>query len=675
MGLNIYNRTFGFEFEVADVEKSRVTLPSGYSWSKEETIVNSDGRIVKSSFPRGGELNTPPLLLRQSFRKEVRDVLAQIFGAGGRCTWCHGFAVHIYAGDLELEELKRVFLLSYYTSNFIREIADVGEWSEYPNQAPVPTAEYAENARDARSLDDLKNVFANSSVKGFIRHLINISAYFKHGTIEFRIFNSTYDLDEIEASVLFAFKFVRYAVGHTEEDFAAIRSMDDFRNALRFHGTLARKQKPLLFSGDQNNEEMRYVSKPINIARGHLRLLAEGCGDELATVNPNIYTVEASLYGKVRLHIFNTDEFNDVIYRCATGKLRIEYKEAFSFLQNENGDSPELQVCCLLLFHRMHRYTANNEFAAKMLDSIKAAVGESIGKAAPVAEKIVKMLNDCEYTNGTLADAIDSGAASVFYQYENNPRTRSTMVALKRYSDYADEYERKAMDYYGAVEKVKPGQSLMLVSCNEFLGLPKVGKIGRQIFYVTEKQEEKGRVSITEKPEEFFSFEFPPDDLAITDSSKLHIEAIRPLGLTQLQKTFVKRVTKFKRAFCAFAVMYDKYCLGAFGFDFSKTKEYDIWLLSDFCTNNAIPRLSKLVLLCTQTEKVRKLLQRSLGRGVKTVFSYVYTSHPVSMKYRGVYKNVDGDKGRKCLTYVSELGIVSGEDEVMERYKKMIQKK
>ena len=323
----------------------------------------------------------------------------------------------------------------------------------------------------------------------------------------------------------------------------------------------------------------------------------------------------------------------------------------------------------------MHRYTANNEFAAKMLDSIKSAVRESVDKASPVAEKIVKMLNDCEYTNGTLADAIDSGAASVFYQYENNPRTRSTMAALKRYSNYADEYERKAMDYYGAVEKVKPGQSLMLVSCNEFLGLPKVGKIGWQIFYVTEKQEEKGRVSITEKPEEFFSFEFPPDDLAITDSSKLHIEAIRPLGLTQLQKTFVKRVTKFKRAFCAFAVMYDKYCLGAFGFDFSKTKEYDIWLLSDFCTNNAIPRLSKLVLLCTQTEKVRKLLQRSLGRGVKTVFSYVYTSHPVSMKYRGVYKKVDGDKGRKCLTYVSELGIVSGEDEVMERYKKMIQKK
>ena len=109
MGLNIYDRTFGFEFEVADVEKSRVTLPSGYSWSKEETIVNSDGRIVKSSFPRGGELNTPPLLLRQSFRKEVRDVLTQIFEAGGRCTWCHGFAVHIYAGDLELEELKKKY--------------------------------------------------------------------------------------------------------------------------------------------------------------------------------------------------------------------------------------------------------------------------------------------------------------------------------------------------------------------------------------------------------------------------------------------------------------------------------------------------------------------------------------------------------------------------------------
>ena len=673
MGLNIYNRTFGFEFEVADVEKSRVTLPSGYSWSKEETIVNSNGHIVKCSAPRGGELNTPPLLLRQRCREEVEGVLTQIFNAGGRCTWCHGFAVHIFAGDLGLEELKRIFLLSYYTSEIILKIADVGEWSEYPNQAPVPDKEYADDARSASTFDELKNVFANSSAKGFIRHIVNVSAYFKHQTVEFRTFNSTYDFGEIEQSVMFAMRFVKYAVGHTEEDFLEITTEKEFRKRLGFTGTLARKQKPLLFSGDQEKEEDRYVSRPINISPGHLKLLVKESGKQLACVNPNLYSTEVSIMDKVSLRIYNVDEFNHLLWRCASGDLKIEWRKDFTFLQSYATDR-EGQVCCLLLFRRMHRYTKNNEYSKKMLDSMRSAVGESIDKAMPVAKALVAMVSKCEYINGTLEDAIADENADIFYQYENNSKSRNAVARLKKYTDYSDKYEAKQTDYYELTDKLASGQRLMLVSGNEFLGMPKIGKIGRQIFYASSSPEEKELLTTKIKKESFYSFEFPPDDLQITDTANLHIEVISGDCLLQLQKMFVKRVTKFKRSFCAFAVMYDKYCLGAFGFDFSKRLEFDIWLLSDFCTNNAIPRLSKLVLMCTLTEKVKVHLQRSIGRGLEVVFSYVYTSHPVSMKYRGVYKKEE-DNGRKCLTYTQRLGTIKDESEVMERYRKMITKK
>ena len=79
-------RTFGFELEVANVEKAKVKLPKGYSWSEDETIINTNGKAVKSSSKFGGELNTRPFKLCFRDRDELREVFKQIFEAGGKCT-------------------------------------------------------------------------------------------------------------------------------------------------------------------------------------------------------------------------------------------------------------------------------------------------------------------------------------------------------------------------------------------------------------------------------------------------------------------------------------------------------------------------------------------------------------------------------------------------------------
>lgn len=53
---DIRKRTFGVEIEMCNVERSKVELPEGYLWSKEEHIFNTDG-ASNSNF--GGEVNTP----------------------------------------------------------------------------------------------------------------------------------------------------------------------------------------------------------------------------------------------------------------------------------------------------------------------------------------------------------------------------------------------------------------------------------------------------------------------------------------------------------------------------------------------------------------------------------------------------------------------------------------
>lgn len=57
---DIKNRTFGIEIEMCNLERAKVTLPEGYSWSKEESIDNTD---CSSNKQFGGEVNTPPLHL------------------------------------------------------------------------------------------------------------------------------------------------------------------------------------------------------------------------------------------------------------------------------------------------------------------------------------------------------------------------------------------------------------------------------------------------------------------------------------------------------------------------------------------------------------------------------------------------------------------------------------
>lgn len=165
--------------------------------------------------------------------------------------------------------------------------------------------------------------------------------------------------------------------------------------------------------------------------------------------------------------------------------------------------------------------------------------------------------------------------------------------------------------------------------------------------------------------------EFPPDDLSITDYNKLQITKASPTLFTSIQKQFVKKVSKFMQPNLTYMVMYDKYCIGSFGFAWSKKSDYDLWLLSDFSTNNNIPRLAKLILLCILSSDVKRSVSRWKGEMVQKMYTKVYTSYPVSMKYRGCF---DKDK-ENCepgrLFYKADFGKSGSKKEIIEKYIKM----
>ena len=87
----------------------------------------------------------------------------------------------------------------------------------------------------------------------------------------------------------------------------------------------------------------------------------------------------------------------------------------------------------------------------------------------------------------------------------------------------------------------------------------------------------------------------------------------------------------------------------AFGFtSFSKqlsTLE-KIFMQSDFVVNSNTQRLSKLLIMLTKSHDVRMLIARKMGHYYEGIKTTVYTSSPVSMKYRSVFNLDRRDEGK-----------------------------
>lgn len=667
------NRTVGFELEISDVKRSDVFVPAGYSWSKDETLYSTTGKRQSPTSLVGGELNTRPLSFTHADRDELKKVFDSFFAAGGHVMWCNYFHCHVWVGDFSLDELKRVFLLSYHTNQFIKAYCDVKPYREFNLCCPTPSIEYVEKCRAAGSFEALQNVFKNSSNKGYIRHLVNINSFWKIKTVEFRMFASTTNFDELVASAFFAVRFVNYAKSHTEEDFKKIRSMEDFQRELKIRMPVAKVLPHLINAGDQMNESDRFVSRVIKYSSPVVKLLLEHCGEELCCVNPNLFALELAVFPNLkRLTIYNCHEFNDIMWRMANVGLRIRYKDKMEFLEEYADGTPEMEIVRLLLFHRIRKFIAENEYAKKNLDAIISALPESVQKGLVVARKLVTMLRSCRYVIGTLNDALEA-EPTVFYQYENLPKLNSSLHALGKMSDYKGGMESRSTEYKDVVENLREGQRLFVASMDQYLSLQRLGSVRGLILY---SNIGSGTSKVSSSIEEAYQFGFkiPPDDLAIDDASKLIITPAQGKQFTILQHAFVKKVASFMKCRYQFIVYYDGYVLGAFGFDLPKLTQYDCWLLSDFTTNNKVPRLAKLILLCVKSNVVRKYVSRKLQRTAETMYTKVYTSQPVSMKYRGPFKKVKIEGQEKGLVYEAEFGSSGTMQDIVREYQKMCQR-
>ena len=671
---------------MCNLERSKVSLPEGYSWSKDEQIYNTDGSTNKSF---GGEVNTPPLhICCLKDLHDLRSVYESMVVAGGKIKWSIDTHVHIYAGDLPVDQIKKVFLFFYVCYPYFKKYAHISDWDELVfNAQPVPTEKYFEGVKNAQTFDELQNLFTNQSKKGFIRHAVNISAYFKTKTIEFRTFHATDDFYRAMNCVYSAYRIFYYAISHELEDYQSITSYQRFCEVTGLKYDVPNELCPLLYQGNPYSAIETFMTAPLAynsemVSALHDAVITNG-HKEICIVNGFMYYYELFFLDKVEVSIYCQDAYCYLLYMLANGKTSLTYKDKLAWLEDYNNPTPSRQLALALYAVKLQKYFMSESARnSAVFEALKIKARESIEKTEEANERLMRLLTTCDFHVGTLEEAIKNKKVIFFNFGRMEKKQKRAFKLISENSDLKLDFSVESNDYYNLVESIPSDSYFYYFSNSPYLrNLHKIAMWNNS----SGERRSAGRFLYCNKPTaqnnastSYSSYRIecneivPPDDLEIIDASKLIIERVNPPLLHCLQKKYIKKVDQCSVCQFAFVVKYDKYTLGGFGFTLPQYKGYDLFQLTDFCTNNAIPRLSKLILYCIQSVGVQRYLSRRMRKLCEKVISFAYTHKPVSMKYRGVYKKVKEHCTSSYLAYEAILGIYPTNKEIIEKYQKSL---
>ena len=670
---------------MCNLDRQKVALPEGFSWSKDEEIVNTDGSCNKKI---GGEVNTPPLhITNMNDLHNLKSCYDSMRNAGGVIKWTTYTHVHIYAGDLTVEQIKKVWLFFYICYPFFKRYTKLSDWDELAfNCQPLPTEKYYRNLLEADSFDRIRELFTNQSKKGYIRHAVNISAYFKTKTIEFRSYHGTSDFYEALSCVFSTYHMFYYAVNHELDDFKAIQSYESFCQVTGLKYSTPPELIPLLYQGNPYSPTETFLTKSLPYNSKQASALWDAIKnhghDELCIVNGFMYYYELFFMDKVKVSIYAQDPYCHLLWAVANGKTTITYKEKLSWLEDYNKSTPERQLALALYAAKLQKFLMSNSARNDdIIQALKIGAKESITKTEESCDRLLRLLTTCEYHVGTLQDAIQQKQV-VFFNYGIDKQQKRTFKLIQENSDLDLDFEYKRNDYYELIESLPTSSYFYYISNSPYLrNMHKLAvwdvsngerwSAGRFLYCNKPSVMSKANTSYKSNHIEVNEV-VPPDDLVIDNPSLLNISMVSPDYLYSLQRKYIHKVDTTSQCTYAFVVMYERYTLGGFGFTLPQHKGYDLFQLTDFCTNNNVPRLAKLILFCIQTEEVQMRLSRRMHKLCERVISCAYTHKPVSMKYRGVYQKVKEHCTPSYLAYEGQLGIIKDTKEIITKYQKML---
>ena len=123
-----------------------------------------------------------------------------------------------------------------------------------------------------------------------------------------------------------------------------------------------------------------------------------------------------------------------------------------------------------------------------------------------------------------------------------------------------------------------------------------------------------------------------------------------------LRSIYLAKGISFKNGMANFLVLIDGMVAGGIIYSQSRygDRNREVYLLSDFSLSRE-RRLAKLIAMIATSRGIVQMLNKRWLVRFDTVFTSVFTSKPVSMKYRGIFKLHNRNEKAGCLNYKSDV--------------------
>ncbi len=679
---NIRNRTFGFELEFADADKLLLLLPAGYKWTDNKLTMmnNSDGSAVTHHGQYGGEINTRPYHYTEEDLAELRDFIQSLRDAGGYLMWNEGFDAHFYVKDFDLDVIKRLFALSYYTAVPVKKIFDFPEWWDTKYLAPTPTADVVKRALAADTLENFLKVFSNGSDRGHIRYWLNCVSIEKIGTVEFRIFNSSWNFEETLETIKFMYSFVEYAYLHEDiEEYKALTTIDKCIEVFHLDPTkIPQRHKPLLWAAE-HSDNMTVVGEMFKKSNRMLSFIKETASkfDVVRVVNSYYFDIEQVINPR-EIVVYTKEYFILLLFKAIKGEIKeLTFNEEYSFL-NIHSDKPSEIVATLHLFNAIKKHKKSEDvYHQGLYKDFVNRLGYYREKYSEKYQKLVDNLSaktiSVKYC-ADLEDAIlDCGSNDlVVYQSEFLASLRAASNAMERTLTEDFGVQERKRTHYAAIDEERV--SYLAITQHQYMGRKKVFRDGRTCIY--SNVADSGDNSFSRRTIVPLKYRRLPDDYQFSAKSRIRFMRASMSEIDYLRMIYLKKDIILGSAPFCYLWFIDDYVFGASMFDFMKVDKYGtdaVSMKSDFVIDHPLQKLSKLLIMGVLSTEYRDELCIRFKTEVGRICTSVFTDKPVSMKYRGVF-DLD-DRGIGKLYYNQVAGKLGTLDAIMKEFLKLFYKK
>ena len=211
------NLTFGIELEFADLRTSvlRRALPSGWECQGDNSIQNTDGSWSDHLNPSamGTEAKTIGGLALETLIEQLPVLYKLVADKGGSVNRTTGIHVHVAFGDWDADRLLSLFKYFVDQPSFAKAVGCSKR--RFAKQCCRVSAKHMETVQ--ANISDLPRLKQLSERVNLIhvplRQLeVNVLSLLHHGTIEYRAFNQTMDVQRAINCARYADEVTRAAL-------------------------------------------------------------------------------------------------------------------------------------------------------------------------------------------------------------------------------------------------------------------------------------------------------------------------------------------------------------------------------------------------------------------------------------------------------------------------------